>query len=745
MDYSGHWVVRVDVQDASQLEQLLAISPDIWSEHVGFGQPIEARIPPDRVEALNASGLPYTILIDDIQKWIDIEQAARLRRDATWFESYHTLAEIEAYLDDLVANFPTLISKYPIGQSVEGRTIYGLTITSPNGPASKPAISFSGLQHAREWISPATVTYIVDRLVSQYAINPDVTAMLDGLTFYVAPVMNPDGYVHTWNGQRLWRKNRRNNGDGTYGVDLNRNWDWSWCTAGASSSTGEETYCGPSPASEPETQALVDYILDRPDIVAHIDWHSYSQLVLRPFGHDYVDPSEPDYTIIYNIGQDMRDAIYATHAKSYTHEAAYDLYLAAGTCQDWVYGVAGVYSWTIELRPASSLQGGFVLPPEQIIPTGEESFAAVRELTDWALSLTRTTISLPNGAPSILVPLVAETIDVEIASVGESLVPGSATLHYRYDGGVWQSEPLTHISGSLYQATLSGATCDDEPAFYLSAEGSASGLTTDPAGAPASFYAAAVGEFIVSFADNFETDTGWTQENLGATSGDWQRGVPTNDPNWAYGPATDSDGSGQCWLTENENNPSYPTPYNTDVDNGAVRLTSPDFDMSGGGSIAYDYFLRLTDSDGSDRLLVEASSNGTAGPWVEVARHDTDGGLSWRSHVITQADLAAAGLIPSADMQLRFTANDSGTQSIVEAGIDAFSVTSVTCEVTTCVTVPGDMNGDSLLDGADIQGFVDTMTQSPYFSPCADMALPAGAPIDAADISTFVAALLALP
>jgi hypothetical protein len=176
------------------------------------------------------------------------------------------------------------------------------------------------------------------------------------------------------------------------------------------------------------------------------------------------------------------------------------------------------------------------------------------------------------------------------------------------------------------------------------------------------------------FSDNFETDTGWTAENLGASSGDWQRGVPVDDDGWDYDPESDSDGSGQCYLTQNQTG-------NTDVDGGAVRLTSPSLDLSAADvRIAYDYFLRLTDTDGTDRLLVEINTTGGTGTWTEVARHDTNGGLGWRHHEITSTDLSAALVTPTADSALRFTANDGDAQSIVEAGLDAFEVTGLVCD-----------------------------------------------------------------
>jgi hypothetical protein len=175
------------------------------------------------------------------------------------------------------------------------------------------------------------------------------------------------------------------------------------------------------------------------------------------------------------------------------------------------------------------------------------------------------------------------------------------------------------------------------------------------------------------FSDDFEADTGWVVSNQGASSGDWDRGVPVDDAGWSYDPASDSDGSGQCYLTENALG-------NTDVDNGAVRLRSPDLDLSGGNVVvSYDYYLNLTVADGTDVILVEANDTTGGAGWIEVARHDTSGGLAWRTHQLTSADFAAAGVTLSAAVRLRFDANDDGTQSIVEAGLDAFSVKTLSC------------------------------------------------------------------
>jgi hypothetical protein len=313
-------------------------------------------------------------------------------------------------------------------------------------------------------------------------------------------------------------------------------------------------------------------------------------------------------------------------------------------------------TWTIEVYGTT-------------VPQAPQPFSLVG---DGALINVGTNITLPSGAPAIMLPDIPKVIDVQIVSIGETTVPGSPTLYYRYQGGTYQTAPLTFVSGNLYQATLPAAGCADHPEYYFSAQGSINGVVYYPAAAPATVLTATIGEVVTIIADNFENDLGWIAANLGATSGDWQRGVPVNDPSWAYDPASDSDGSGKCYLTQNELG-------NTDVDNGAVRLTSPVINMSGGNiTISYDYFLYLTDTAGAvDRLVVQINNGGVT--WTEIARHTTNGGLNWRYYVIDQAALDAAGVTLTATMRLRFTANDADPQSIVEAGLDAFRVDSFQC------------------------------------------------------------------
>ncbi len=323
-------------------------------------------------------------------------------------------------------------------------------------------------------------------------------------------------------------------------------------------------------------------------------------------------------------------------------------------------------------------------------------------------------IDFPNGLPEIIAPGVETTFDVEIEDALESYLPGSGMLHYRYDSGTYLTSTLTSLGGNLYEATLPPATCEATPEFYISAEGDGRTTVLNPPAAPSVVYSCLVGTVITLMADDFESPTGWTAQNLGASSGYWQCGVPVDDPGWDYDPATDGDGSGQCYLTENQTG-------NTDVDDGAVRLISPVFDMADGGSIAYEYYLYLTNSNGADMLLVEMSNDGGVSNWIEIVRHDANGGLYWHHHEITEDDLIALGITFTSTMQLRFTANDSEPQSIVEAGVDGLTITRFSCENPwVCADVDGDGEGPNIADLVYLVDFMFNSGPPPPHPPSVD-------------------------
>jgi choice-of-anchor B domain-containing protein len=321
-----------------------------------------------------------------------------------------------------------------------------------------------------------------------------------------------------------------------------------------------------------------------------------------------------------------------------------------------------------------------------------------------ALSAGALTFSYPQGHPDLVDPQGGTTVRVEAAGTcGADAATGTGLLHYDTGGG-FATVPLDEVSAGVYDAAFPALDCGATVSYYVSLESTGGGTFTDPLDAPTTTYNAIVAsDQVTVLSDDFENDLGWVAENLGATTGDWQRGVPVDDPNWQYDPGSDADGSGQCYLTQNEIG-------NTDVDDGAVRLTSPQFDLTGAEvGISYEYYLFLTDA-ANDSLLVEISPNGDAGPWTPLATHNTSGGPTWRLHEITGSEIEDAGVTRTATMKVRFTATDADPQSIVEAGVDAFAVKDTLC------SIPGDVDGDGTVG---INDFLQLLAEwGPCPGPC---------------------------
>jgi len=331
-------------------------------------------------------------LFNDLQAIIDEQEAERLQAELDvapldWFDAYHTFDDIVRETKR-IADSSDIATYLPnVGRSVLGRDLVGVylhggpsqPLTKRNGvveiPKDVPKIVFIGGQHAREWISPATVMYIYNQLVTLYGTDPLVTAWLNKIAIVIVPVSNPDGYSFAWTNNRMWRKNRRANQGGSFGVDLNRNWDTHWCGVGSSRNPASDTYCGTAPFSEPETTGISNMMKGLGNVIAAIDWHSYSQLILRPWGWTTTPP--PNNAFLTNLGLNMKNAIKRTHNLDYTNQASWQLYYTTGTASDWFYDKVNItISYTIELRDTGRF--GFVLPPAQIIPTGQESWAATK-------------------------------------------------------------------------------------------------------------------------------------------------------------------------------------------------------------------------------------------------------------------------------------------------------------------------------------------------------------------------------
>lgn len=292
---------------------------------------------------------------------------------------YHSAETLEQDLRLLAESQPEIAELREVGRSLEGRPIWALRIGERRGSARK--VLFMGCHHAREWIAVEVPFLLADHLVKGAGQNP-VKGWLARGEIWVAPMVNPDGHEYSRLHNRLWRKNRRPNPDGSFGVDPNRNYGYMWGILNVNTSShvpSDETYVGPRAFSEPETRAMRD-LIGRELFRGVVTYHSYSQLLLYPWGYTngpIVDPADRNQMV--NLAKRMRQLIGAVHGQTYTVQQASQLYPTAGDTTDWTYGVYGIPSFTVELRPRTQAEGGFILPAAQIGPTWEENRPAALE------------------------------------------------------------------------------------------------------------------------------------------------------------------------------------------------------------------------------------------------------------------------------------------------------------------------------------------------------------------------------
>ncbi len=365
------YAVRADSPQAPPLARLidLPLGLDIWqvkADHVVLRAVEE--------QALRLRQMGYTT-----EEVVGTED--HLSRFATTeaIAAYHSAETLEQDLRRLAERQPEIAELREIGRSLEDRPIWALRIGERR--ASEHKLLFMGCHHAREWVSVEVPYLLAEHLVNN-ADQPPVRQWLQRGEIWVAPMVNPDGHEFSRTQDRLWRKNRRTNIDGSIGVDPNRNYGYMWGTLNISTSShvpSDPTYVGPRAFSEPETQAVRNLVANEL-FRGVITYHSFSQLVLYPWGYTSQPiPDASDLSTMTKLAKRMQQLIRAVHGMTYTPQQSSQLYLTAGDTTDWTYGEYGIPSFTIELRPDSVEHGGFILPPEQIEPTFEENLPAAME------------------------------------------------------------------------------------------------------------------------------------------------------------------------------------------------------------------------------------------------------------------------------------------------------------------------------------------------------------------------------
>lgn len=673
-------LVQVRTTGPAQLQQLLAQDLDLAGCRLPLPaqRRIEAIVDDLELARLQAQGFAVTVLQRDLAAYY-ARNAARYPVGDTdaltpalgqgAMGGHWTLAQMEAILDAMHAQNPAICSaKVSIGNSIENRSLWMVKISDNVGTdENEPEVLFDAMHHARETLSMEATVVFMDWLVSNYGTDPEATLIVDERELYFVPCLNPDGYEYNRatnpGGGGLWRKNRRNNGDGTFGVDLNRNYTtgWSAPNGGNSTATNSDVYRGAAPFSEPETAAIEAFAQAR-QFVTVFSTHTYTDVLLRPWGYQTGNPANAaSYDVLGN---------YYVQENGIQHGSVSALlYIAAGGAVDHHHVVRGAYSWTAELGRAD--EGGF-----------------------WPAGPAITNIAMRHQPMFRKVALTAgATFAVETVTIAEG--PGgngNGTVEAGELGTVAVTVRNAGLGAAAASVALQSNTAGVSPIINGAGIASISALGTGQTG-PVLTFAVAPGhtgasaqlrvlvtgdgrttERLVDFdliarrlvvRDDFEQDRGFRRAGTGtATTGLWERSttVATVNGSTAIQPgAQTTPGGSRCWVTDGRGGAAG----TYDVDGGYTDLESPELDLSHllSAEVRFQYWYAESTSD--DPMTVSISRDG-GGSWTPAFTRSTSTG-AWTALTV---DLGAP---LTTRMKLRVRAQDLAP-SLVECLVDDLTV-----------------------------------------------------------------------
>ncbi|XP_055345293.1 carboxypeptidase B-like [Paramacrobiotus metropolitanus] len=361
-----------------------------WDDEFFTGKKHKVTVAPDHVSGFTSfcqlNGLRNELVWDDFSSVLRQHEpetpANRLGMDKALlmnWETYHRYTTITSFYLYLETEHPDIVRRVLLGRTYEGRNMWLLKIGRLNANGTfadptKPAIWVDSGIHAREWISSATVTFMINQMVT----NSSNSWMYEQLNWYILPMINPDGFDYTHTNERLWRKTRRIDPfSECIGVDANRNYDFQWQKVKPAIDPCTNTYGGPAPYSEPENLLIFEQIMDlKRELRAFLTFHSHGQLWMPPYGYTY--DHTPDYPDLYALSINATAALRAVYGTVYrVGTSAEILYTSSGTSRDFAKGRTPTkYVFTIELRDTGEFE--FLLPADQIIPSGRETMEALK-------------------------------------------------------------------------------------------------------------------------------------------------------------------------------------------------------------------------------------------------------------------------------------------------------------------------------------------------------------------------------
>ena len=694
----SHNLVVVPIKDAKTLAMMDKLGLDL----AGCTAPelptkeVEVIATQGDIKRMTQAGLHFRVAIRNLEDSIE-QRLSRYNFPMTLTPAvgkgamggHYTLAQITAILDSFAKNHPKICAKkISLGKSIEGRDIWMVKISdNVNVDENEPEVLFDAVHHAREPLSVTTTLLFMDWLVSNYGTNPEATRLVNTREMYFVPMLNPDGYEYNRkirpSGGGMWRKNRRNNGGGIYGVDLNRNWPTGWSApfGGSSTNPRSDVYRGKSALSEPETKALDNFIKSRKFILG-CSAHTYTDVLLRPWGYKRGDPA--------NAAQYKKIEALATKTNGIRAGGVSTLlYIASGSAIDHYHAAYKMFAFTPELGKSS--EGGFWPNPTnqvRIANRHQNMFRAFASVAGATIQIKSATLSESGGngngkiepgeKGALVVTLdnqgAAATLTPTTAQL-KSLTSGVSILSGNYNFGKVsafatksnQASPLLLQVASNFQ----GVSARLEVA--VSYEGNTIKRVLDiPFVTPGT---------IIS--DNFEKDLGFARSSSDtATTGRFIRMAPQQTSYFGrvYQPGSDhTPGTGTlCWVTDGRAGSSVGS---YDVDGGTTTLLSPLMDLRHVSLPSLSAWIYYSESvNPGDPFRIDVSTNGGT-TWTNIYTRNS----STSGWVLLDLKLTST---MTDKVQFRFRAQDL-SPSLVEALVDDLAIKGVVAPASTTVLGSG--------------------------------------------------------